>query len=137
MLIKRLIQKGLLKIEHISAKTIRYILTPKGLMEKARLTYQYIIISYNYISDIESKIEQIVRNKRSTVKIALYGDRDELYNIIMSKLHAIGEKYQYIENPEQLKDYSNEKYIIVIWSPSEVDHEINNQSNIINILRMV
>ena len=37
VLIKRLINKGLLKIEHINAKTMKYILTPKGIMEKARL----------------------------------------------------------------------------------------------------
>lgn len=49
VLLKRLIHKGLIKIEHINARTIKYVLTPKGLMEKARLTYQYIIKSYNYI----------------------------------------------------------------------------------------
>jgi len=53
VLLKRLIHKGLIKIEHINSRTIKYILTPKGLMEKARLTYQYIVSSYNYISGIE------------------------------------------------------------------------------------
>ena len=71
VLIKRLINKGLLKVEHLNARTIRYFLTPKGLMEKARLTYQYIILSYNHISKIESAIEQIVKNKRNSAAIFL------------------------------------------------------------------
>ncbi len=135
VLIKRLIQKGLLKIEQINTRTIRYILTPKGLMEKARLTYQYIVISYNYISDIENKIEQIVRNKDIAVEIILYGEKDELYDIIISKLHAIGEKYKYIDNSEELNEYNKDKYIIVIWSPTELDNE--KQKNLINILSVV
>ena len=73
VLIKRLIHKGLLKIEHINARTIKYILTPKGLMEKASLTYQYIKISYNYILNIENKLEEIVKEKRKEVKVVLYG----------------------------------------------------------------
>lgn len=135
VLIKRLIQKGLLKIEQINTRTIRYILTPKGLMEKARLTYQYIVISYNYISDIENKIEQIVRNKDIAVEIILYGEKDELYDIIISKLHAIGEKYKYIDSSEELNKYNNDKYIIIIWSPTEIEKEI--QKNLINILSVI
>ena len=46
VLIKRLIQKGLLKIEQINARTIRYILTPKGLLERSKRN-QYIVISHN------------------------------------------------------------------------------------------
>mgnify|MGYP000879196482 FL=1 len=77
VLLKRLIHKGLLKIEHINSRTIKYMLTPKGLMEKVRLTYQYIVVSYNHISVIESKIEQIAENKKDC-KIVLYGEKDEL-----------------------------------------------------------
>jgi DNA-binding MarR family transcriptional regulator len=66
VLLKRLIHKGFVKIEHINAKTLKYILTPKGLMEKARLTYKYIVLSYNYISGIEQKIESIVGSENGS-----------------------------------------------------------------------
>ncbi|AGI38242.1 transcriptional regulator [Thermoclostridium stercorarium subsp. stercorarium DSM 8532] len=68
VLIKRLIHKGLIKIEHINSRTIKYVLTPKGIAEKARLTYQYIVNSYYYIISVEQKIEQIISNKNEEKK---------------------------------------------------------------------
>lgn len=137
VLIKRLIQKGLLKIEHINTRTIRYILTPKGLLEKARLTYQYIIISYNHIFDIERKIEQIVNNKEDTTGIVLYGEKDELYEIIISKLYTMDEPFQYVREKDKLKQYNNEACIIITWNPDEIEIEQEKYKNIIHILHFV
>ncbi len=137
VLIKRLIQKGLLKIEQINTRTIKYILTPKGLMEKARLTYHYIIVSYNHIFDIENKIEQIVHSKTNKVCFVLYGEKDELYEIIISKLHAMGEHYLYEKEQDSLKNYSKDEHTIIIWSPDEIEIEKEKNRNIINILRVV
>lgn len=132
VLIKRLINKGLLKIEHISAKTIRYFLTPKGLMEKARLTYQYIILSYNYISTIESKIEEIIKNKSYSTEILLYGEKDELYEIIISKLHSMNESYKLVNDINNAAMYNGYDCIIIVWNP-EYSHK-EQQINVFNIL---
>jgi DNA-binding MarR family transcriptional regulator len=137
VLIKRLIQKGLLKIEQINARTIRYILTPKGMMEKARLTYKYIIISYNYIADIENRIEQILSTKNKASVLVLYGEKDELYEIIISKLYAMNEPYRYIDEWAKLKDYVKEEYIIITWNPNEIETEQEKKDKCINILRVV
>jgi len=134
VLIKRLINKGLLKIEHINPRTIRYILTPKGLMEKARLTYQYIVLSYNHISSIESKIEQIVKNKRDSAEIFLYGEKDELYDIIISKLRSLNEPYKLINDIDKAVT-DNGEHIIIVWSP-EFYHP-KYQMNVFNILNIL
>ncbi len=42
LLLKKMGRKGLIKIERLNARTVRYILTPKGIQEKSRLTYRYI-----------------------------------------------------------------------------------------------
>ncbi len=44
--IKQLIDKGMLKVKTAPARRMLYWLTPKGLAEKARLTYQFV--SYTY-----------------------------------------------------------------------------------------
>lgn len=131
VLIKRLINKGLLKIEHINPRTIRYILTPKGLMEKARLTYQYIVLSYNHISSIESKIEQIVKNKRDSTEIFLCGEKDELYDIFISKLHSMNEPFKLIDDINNIAS-SNDNFIIIVWSPEFSNKEF--KMNVFNIL---
>jgi len=41
-LIRRLVKKGYVKIVNLERKRLRYLITPKGLAEKARLTYQYL-----------------------------------------------------------------------------------------------
>lgn len=44
--IKRLVHKGYLKITIVPKNRVKYILTPKGVMEKTHLTYQYIQYSF-------------------------------------------------------------------------------------------
>lgn len=41
-LIRRLIKKGYVKIVNLERKRLRYLITPKGVAEKARLTYDYL-----------------------------------------------------------------------------------------------
>ena len=135
VLIKRLIHKGLIKIEHINSRTIKYILTPKGLMEKARLTYQYIVQSYNYISNIEIKLEQIMRSKKETEKVILYGIKDEVYDIITAKLRKIGEDFEFIERGEELSQFSEKNYIIITWHPEDIENDINKNLNVVSILK--
>ena len=63
--LKRLAKKGLIKITEFprkpyARKRLRYILTPKGLLEKSRLTYDYMIYSLG-----------IYRRTRETLREAL------------------------------------------------------------------
>ena len=44
--VKRLANKGYFKITTIPKNRVKYILTPKGIMEKTRLTYQYLQYSF-------------------------------------------------------------------------------------------
>jgi DNA-binding MarR family transcriptional regulator len=56
--VKRLYKKGYIKGKNLSKKRIKYIITPKGFTEKARLTYPYLHRSINYFKDARQKIEQ-------------------------------------------------------------------------------
>ncbi len=40
--VKRLVRKGYVKIVNIQKHRIRYLITPKGIAEKSRLTYEYM-----------------------------------------------------------------------------------------------
>ncbi|MEJ2494903.1 MAG: winged helix-turn-helix transcriptional regulator [Ignavibacteriaceae bacterium] len=44
--VKRLANKGYFKITALPKNRVKYILTPKGAMEKTRLTYQYLQYSF-------------------------------------------------------------------------------------------
>ena len=40
--LKRLVKKGCIKVVNIQRNRIRYLITPKGIAEKSRLTYEYM-----------------------------------------------------------------------------------------------
>src|SRR5690348_14940283 len=60
LLIKRLVKKGLLKIERINPRTIRYILTPQGLKERTEATYRYVVESLRFMHEVNQKIERLI-----------------------------------------------------------------------------
>lgn len=55
--VKRLYKKGYIKVKNLPKNRIKYIITPKGFTEKARLTYSYMHRSINYFKEMRQKIE--------------------------------------------------------------------------------
>lgn len=58
--LKRLARKGYIKITTIPRNRIRYLLTPQGLAEKTRLTYQYMDYSLSYYRDIRTRLKEML-----------------------------------------------------------------------------
>jgi len=76
--IKRLARKGYVKITAISRKRVRYILTPKGIAEKSRLTYEFIQYSLHFYNRALSNLQDLLNRlqKRGVKKVVLYGAGD-------------------------------------------------------------
>lgn len=74
--VKRLYKKGYIKVKNLSKNRIKYIITPKGFTEKARLTYNYMHRSVNYFKEVRRKIEDTYRVMLSSgiKNILLWGD---------------------------------------------------------------
>lgn len=73
--LKRLARKGLIKVTTIPPNRIRYLLTPRGLAEKTRLTYEYLHASLRLYRDARQRLRDALEpllEPRST-RIALYG----------------------------------------------------------------
>jgi len=74
--IKRLYRKGHIKVKNLPSNRVKYIITPKGFAEKARLTYDYMHRSIDYFKEMRRKIEQTYATMiASDVRdIILWGD---------------------------------------------------------------
>lgn len=74
--LKRLCKKGHLKVTTLPRNRIKYLITPQGFAEKARLTYSYMNISLNYIRDMRGRIERVYGSIREQghSRILLWGD---------------------------------------------------------------
>ncbi|WP_447968623.1 winged helix-turn-helix transcriptional regulator [Nitrospira sp. M1] len=54
--LKRLVRKGHIKVTTIPRNRIRYLLTPRGIKEKSRLTYEYLQFSLTYYRDVRRRL---------------------------------------------------------------------------------
>jgi DNA-binding MarR family transcriptional regulator len=73
--VKRLAKKGYFKITHIPKNRVKYLLTPKGTLEKSRLTYRYIRYSVGFYREIREMLVTLFGRleKEGVGSIALYG----------------------------------------------------------------
>ena len=62
--LKRLANKGYIKIAGIKPRRLKYFVTPKGIAEKSRLTYEFALISYKYFKTATDEI----RNALATIE---------------------------------------------------------------------
>ena len=54
--LKRLARKGYIKINTIPRHRIKYLLTPRGMIEKSRLTYLYKEYTLSYYRDMRHRL---------------------------------------------------------------------------------
>ena len=73
--IKRLAKKGYFKITHIPKNRVKYLLTPKGALEKSRLTYRYIRYSVGFYREIREMLVTLLDRleNEGVRRITLYG----------------------------------------------------------------
>jgi DNA-binding MarR family transcriptional regulator len=60
--LKRLASKGYIKITSFPGNRIKYLLTPKGIAEKSRLTYLYAKQSFEFYHDMRQQLNHILNN---------------------------------------------------------------------------
>jgi hypothetical protein len=72
---KRLAKKGHFKIATIPKSRAKYLLTPKGALEKSRLTYEYIRYSVGFYREIREMLVTLFGRleQEGVERIALYG----------------------------------------------------------------
>ena len=80
--IRRLIEKGYVKIKRAERKKLRYIITPEGLAFRARLTVDYIEQQFLLYRRIRQRVNEQLENVRQAgfdrVRISGNGDVAEI-----------------------------------------------------------
>lgn len=76
--IKRLVQKGYVEVVYLEKNRLGYLITPRGIAEKSRLTYHYIQRSYQYVRKARIRIrERLLELSRDGVgTVVIYGGGD-------------------------------------------------------------
>lgn len=73
--LKRLARKGYIKITTIPHHRIKYLLTPRGLAEKTRLTYEYMQYSLSYYRDMRDRLKRVLSDlsRAGAKRVVVYG----------------------------------------------------------------
>lgn len=81
--IKRLVNKGYVKVSNVKTSTIKYMLTPEGLAQKYHLTRSYMAHSLDYYRKIKIAVEhRIVRLKLEEVRTVVFVGSGEIAEIM-------------------------------------------------------
>jgi DNA-binding MarR family transcriptional regulator len=134
LLLKKMIKKGLVKTQRLNARSLRYILTPRGIAEKSRLTYNFIKRTHSHILQLTEAVERVIANfhKGEEAPLYLYGPRNEVLEILSLVLGRSQIKHIYIPENGTLPDPSA-KPVIIVWD-HEDDEKLSASYRIVNIL---
>ena len=73
--LKRLIRKGYIKCVNVQANRLLYLITPQGIAEKSRLTYDFMDYSLHLYREVRQHLTEVLRPCRDggAQRIAVYG----------------------------------------------------------------
>jgi len=83
VLINKMIKEGLIKMEQVSQKQVMYMLTPIGMLEKAKKTVSYLKGHYRAIYETKEKIKEVFFQLSNEYEnIFIYKSDDEISEIM-------------------------------------------------------
>ena len=137
ILLKKMVRKGLVKVDRLSPRTVRYILTPQGMKEKTKLTYEFVSRSYRQILSINEAVEKLLREKQaeeSFRQVILYGPADEVEQILKNTMRSLKVKPE-IKRPEDNFE-PEEGQLILTWRYEDGEQlPVNNL--VVNIMSLI
>ena len=72
--LKRLVRKGYIKCVNVRSNRITYLITPRGIAEKARLTYEFMDYSLHLYSEVRQHLRQVLQEcAAADRRVAIFG----------------------------------------------------------------
>ena len=104
-IIKKFVSKGILKLQQAPMRRYFYYLTPKGFVEKAKLTKEFLDSSLLFYSRAKDEYEKLIKiNKKKNKKLILLG-KSELTEIATLAASINNIKIDFIFCPHEKQDY--------------------------------
>jgi DNA-binding MarR family transcriptional regulator len=72
--LKRLVRKGYIKCVNVQSNRITYLITPRGIVEKARLTYEFMDYSLQLYAGVRQRLRTVLAEAAASGhRVAIYG----------------------------------------------------------------
>jgi len=107
LILKRLTQKGYIKIKRLNRRNLQYLLMPKGFTEISKRSYHFLLKTINSVRKIKAEIQHLVLEEyyKGKREFIILGD-NELADIIELSLKGLGKtklKYQRASRPDDIR----------------------------------
>ncbi|NDL68720.1 winged helix-turn-helix transcriptional regulator [Anaerotalea alkaliphila] len=90
LLLKKMAKEGLIKIESIPAHRVAYMLTPRGMVEKANKTVNYIKRHYNAINQTKENIKTVMTTLLAEhPTLYILRTQDEVGNLVVTAVEEM------------------------------------------------
>ena len=88
--VKRCAKKGLIKIRHVPLNRYAYYLTPKGFVEKSRLTAEYLSVSFDFFRRARQETIALLAacRERGWSRVVLWGASEIAEVMVLSAAEA-------------------------------------------------
>jgi DNA-binding MarR family transcriptional regulator len=104
--LKRLVKKGYFKVKTIPRNRVIYVLTPKGLAEKSKLTVEYLRYSVNFYKEIKDLLISKFRAMESDrITNILFFGAEEVADLAYLYLQSTSLQLVGIIDDRQYEDY--------------------------------
>ena len=88
--VKRLMHKGYIKCVNVQRNRISYLITPRGIAEKARLTYEFMDYSLHLYKEVRQHLREVLQECAEQKRnVAIFG-RDEAAELAYLSLKESG-----------------------------------------------
>jgi len=88
--LKRLVRKGYIKCVNVQSNRISYLITPRGIVEKARLTYEFMDYSLHLYAEVRQHLRAVLQEcAAADRRVAIYG-RGEAAELAYLSLKEFG-----------------------------------------------
>jgi DNA-binding Lrp family transcriptional regulator len=88
--LRRLVRKGYIKCVNVQSNRISYLLTPRGIAEKVRLTYEFMDYSLHLYGEVRQHLREVLQDCAATgARVVIFG-RGEAAEIAYLSLKECG-----------------------------------------------
>src|SRR3954470_2509534 len=88
--LRRLVRKGYIKCVSVQSNRISYLITPRGIAEKARLTYEFMDYSLHLYGEVRQHLRAVLQDCAAAGRrVAIYG-RGEAAELAYLSLKEFG-----------------------------------------------
>ena len=131
LILKRLVNKGYVKMKGLDKRKVQYILTPRGFSEKTKKSYRYFLKTIHSLKEMKEKIQQLIlmEYRKGKTHFIILGD-SELADIVELSLKSSGKNDLQYRRVSRLGEVKNNNAVILLAeSKPQIEADLRHRAN--------